>query len=58
MATVIPIERLEREAADAALRFSNVNDACPYPWHSDAAHLFKAFFVQARQQLASPEVTP
>lgn len=46
---IIPIERIEREATEAAKRYSDINDACPYPFHSDAAHTFKAFFDEARK---------
>ena len=50
---VIPIERIRREAKESAQRFANVNDACPYPFESEAGRLFKeAFFLarEARQQ--------
>lgn len=62
METVIPIARIEAEAAEAARLYSDINAACPYPWHTDAAHQFKAFFYQARQQLqagaSAPEANP
>jgi len=45
---VISIERLRAEAEEAATRYSDVNDACPYPFHSDAGHCFSAFFKEAR----------
>ena len=48
---IIPIERIEREAIAAAKHYSDINDACPYPFHSDAAHQFKAFFEKARKDL-------
>ena len=44
---IIPIERLKREASEAARSYSDINDACPYPFHTDAAHAFTAFFHQA-----------
>jgi len=45
---IIPIARIEREATEAAKLYSDVNAACPYPFDSDAAHAFKAFFKTAR----------
>jgi hypothetical protein len=47
---VIPIERIQREAREAAERYEDVNAACPYPFSTDAAHAFKAYFVMARQE--------
>lgn len=44
---IIPIERLKREATEAAKHHSDINAACPYPFHTDAAHAFKAFFHEA-----------
>lgn len=52
---VIEIERLRAEAQDAATRYSNVNDACPYPFHSDAGHAFSAFFQEARACIEAPQ---
>lgn len=51
METVIPIARIQAEAIDAAREYSDINAACPYPFHSDAAHQFKAFFFEARRQI-------
>ena len=47
MNEVIPLERIEREARAAARHYSNVNDACPYPFGSDAGHAFSHYFRQA-----------
>lgn len=57
---IIPIERIKREATEAAKRYSDINDACPYPWDTDAAHAFKAFFKVAQGQPApaTSEPTP
>lgn len=46
---VIPIARIQREAAESAQRFANVNDACPYPFGSDAGRVFKEAFFIARE---------
>ena len=48
---IIPISRIEREAQQAARQYDCLNAACPYPFGSDAGHMFKAFFKQARDQL-------
>ncbi len=50
---VIPIERIEREARKAAGEHDDVNAACPYPFGTDAAHAFKAYFVMAREERKS-----
>lgn len=47
---VIPIARIQREARESAQRFANVNDACPYPFGSDAGRVFKEAFYIAREQ--------
>lgn len=52
---VIEIERLRAEAQDAATRYSDINAACPYPFHTDAAHAFKAFFHEARARIEAPQ---
>lgn len=51
MPNIIPIERIEREALAAAKRYTDLNAACPYPFDSDAGHVFKAFFLQARRNM-------
>ena len=45
---IISRERLEREARAAAKTYDNINDACPYPFGTDAAHQFTAEFKRAR----------
>jgi hypothetical protein len=49
---VIPIERIKREAKQAAKQHANANSANPYPAGSSAAALFKEHFFIARQQRA------
>lgn len=51
MEEVIPIERIKRMAEERAAQYSDVNDACPYPFFSGAGRLFKQFFLQARGKL-------
>lgn len=45
---VVSIDTIKRQAKDAAHKFANVNDACPYPFHTQAGQLFKATFLAAR----------
>ena len=44
-----PIAAIEAEAKRAALLYSDINYACPYPFGTDAAHHFKAAFNAERQ---------
>lgn len=50
MEQVIPLERIEREARDAAREYSDINAACPYPFGSDAGHAFSQYFKLARAE--------
>ena len=45
---IIPLDRIRREAIEAAARFSTVNEACPYPFGTDAAHAFCSEFRLAK----------
>lgn len=45
------IASIEARAKAAALIYSDINDACPYPFGTDAAHHFKAAFFDARAAL-------
>ena len=51
MPELIPIERIRVQAQEAAARYSDVNDACPYPFFSDHGHAFKAEFLAARARI-------
>lgn len=42
------IASIEARAKAAAKVYSDINDACPYPFGTDAAHHFKAAFFAAR----------
>jgi len=41
-------DRIQAEAFAAARKYSNVNDACPYPFHTPEGRLFKEEFLWAR----------
>lgn len=45
---IISLNRIEREAKAAAKQYSDINDACPYPFASAAGKAFKAAFAAAR----------
>ena len=52
-------ETIEREAREAAKQYSNVNDACPYPFHTEAGQIFHAEFNAIRAARgAAPELKP
>lgn len=45
---IISREKLERDARAAAKTYDNINDACPYPFGTDAARTFADEFKRAR----------
>ena len=45
--TIISRERIEREARAAAKIYNNINDACHYPFGTEAAWVFAAEFKRA-----------
>lgn len=54
---IIPRDQVQREARDAAAHYSDVNDACPYPFDSEAGRVFRSEFMAMRASLgAAPEL--
>lgn len=49
-------DRLRAEARQAAAKYTNINDACPYPWGTPAAIEFKREFMAARADIEAGEV--
>jgi len=47
-------EQVQREAREAASRYSDVNDACPYPFGTVDGRTFRAAFFLQRAALAAP----
>lgn len=48
---IISIERIKKQAKEAAQKYANVNDACPYPFQSEAGRVFKeAFFIACEEK--------
>ena len=57
METITPIERIHAQARAAALEYSDINDACPWPFHSDNGHAFKAEFRRERARIEGRAAT-
>lgn len=49
---VLTHEQIRREAQNAAGQHSDVNDACRFPFDSDAGQIFRAEFLFIRQIIA------
>lgn len=47
---IIAKETIEREAKAAAQQGLSLNDACPYPFGSEAGQHFRAVYQQAAQE--------
>lgn len=45
---IVSIERIQEQAFEAARLYSDINDACPYPFGTEAGRVFKEHFVWAR----------
>lgn len=57
--TIISIDKVRREAREAAQHYSDVNDACPYPFCTEAGRVFRSEFNTHRAALGvAPELTP
>lgn len=55
MHEVIAIARIEREARAAVASGQSIDESCPYPFGTDAAHHFKAAWHEARTQRAAAQ---
>jgi hypothetical protein len=49
-------QRIATEARAAAQKYTHINDACPYPWGSTAAVIFKREFLAARADIEAGDV--
>lgn len=59
-APLIPVSRvqtLHHEAIAAARTYPDLRSACPYPWHTLDARLFRLFFTSARDLLGASPLT-
>jgi hypothetical protein len=53
------IDRIKREAREAAARYTDINAACPYPFASEEGRVFRDEFNAHRAALGvAPELTP
>jgi hypothetical protein len=50
MTEITSIDRIKREAHQAVKTYHTLNDACPYPFGSDAGKIFKEYFLQAQSE--------
>lgn len=48
---IISIDRIQRDATAAAHVYTCVNMACPYPFFTDAANVFKEAFLKERKAI-------
>lgn len=48
---IISRAAIEAKARAAAKTYDNVNDACPYPFATEAGKVFKAEFNRARAEI-------
>lgn len=59
MEPIIPIEQVRHQARLAASQYSDVNEACPYPFDTEAGRVFREEFNTMRAALgAAPELKP
>ena len=56
--TPINPEAIRAEAQKAAWMFDKLEDACPYPWGSLAAEIFRAAFNTAKERQDNPPPPP
>lgn len=48
---IVSLDQIKQQAAQAAEKFTDVNDACPYPFYTDAGRTFKQEFTRVRMQM-------
>lgn len=52
---IYSIDKIEREAQAAALIYATPNEACPYPFGTTAAHVFKQAFLAKRGSMSAQD---
>lgn len=55
---IYSIAKIEAQACQAAHKFVDVNDACPYPFHSAAGGLFRDAFYAERNRMLLVNTAP
>ena len=53
---IVAIDTIEKQAQEAAQQGKSLNEACPYPFTTEAGRHFKAAYLQAlpRRSTATP----
>ncbi len=51
MQTIVSIQQIKRDAIKAAHAYIDVNDACPWPFGTEAGRLFRTTFLAERNRL-------
>ena len=54
---IVSIDLIHQQARQAALKYSCINAACPYPFGTEAAIVFKRAFEAARAEITSKAPT-
>lgn len=54
---IVSLSHIRKQAKEAALKFTNVNHCCPYPYGTGAGQAFRAEFILARAAITSGEDT-
>lgn len=50
---IVPIDQIKREAHAAAEAGESINDACRWPFHTEAGRRFKDFYAMHRAALVA-----
>jgi hypothetical protein len=51
----VSLDYIKTQAREAAAKYSNVNDACPYPFQTAAGQTFKEEFEWVRSVMAEKD---
>jgi hypothetical protein len=52
---VYSIDKIKTQAREAAAKYTDVNDACPYPFQTTAGHIFREEFLWVRSVIEQKE---
>lgn len=55
---IVSLDTIKTQARDAAAKYSNVNEACPYPFGTAAGQAFKEEFLWARLVIEEKGANP
>lgn len=54
---IVSIDAIKTQAREAAAKYTDVNDACPYPFGTAAGRVFKEEFLWVRSVLEQKEAS-